>query len=99
MILDYTEFVGTTNSNKMELPQDTATIVVQIKDTASGTTVDLKLQGSITLDGDMVDLIPEGANAAEMEAEGVYRFDGRGLRMVQTYGDTADLKVEAVAAS
>lgn len=99
MILAYETFVGSTNSNKFGLPQDTGTIVLQITDKASGTTVDLKLQGSITLDGDMVDLIPEGANSATVEAEGIYRYDGRGLAVIQTYGDTADLKVEAVAAS
>ena len=99
MILDYAEFVGKTNSNKFQLPQDTETIVVQIKDTASGTTIDLKLQGSITLNGDMVDLLPEGAESSALEAEGIYRYDGRGLAVVQTYGDTDDLKVEAVAAN
>lgn len=98
MIFAYESFVGTTESNQMELPQDTQTVVVQITDTASGTTVSLKLQGSITLDGNVVDLIPEGAAAADMEAEGVYRFDGRGLRVIQIYGNTANLKVEAVAA-
>ena len=97
--LAYQEFVGITNSNTFELPYDTATVVLQITDTASGTTVDLKLQGSITLEGEMVDLIPEGADSEDLASEGVYRYDGRGLRAVRTYGDTTDLKVEAVAAS
>lgn len=98
MIFAYESFAGTTESNQMGIPQDTKTIAVQITDTASGTTVSLKLQGSITLDGTMVDLIPEGAKDAEMKAEGIYRFDGRGLSVVQIYGNTANLKVEAVAA-
>lgn len=97
--LAYCTFVGTTSSNKLELPYDAATLVIQIKDTASGTTISLKAQGTIILDGEMVDLIPEGAQSSDMEAEGIYRFDARGLRQVQIYGDTADLNVQAVVTS
>ena len=97
--LKYCTFVGTTTSNKLEMPYDAATLVIQIKDTASGTTIDLKAQGTITPNGDMADLIPEGAQSADMEAEGIFRFDARGLRQVQISGDTADLSVEAVVTS
>lgn len=97
--LAYCTFVGTTYSNEFDLPYDAATLVVQIKDLASGTTISLKLQGTIIEDGDMVDLIPEGAQSTDMEAEGIYRFDARGLRKVQIYGDTADLAVNAVVTS
>lgn len=96
MILVTEEFAGTSISNVLSLPYDAATVTLQIEDEAGGTTIDLSLQGNTYDDGDFTDLTPVGANDAAMEAEGIFRFDVRGLRNIQISGDTADLTVTAV---
>lgn len=96
MILTAEKFVGTSTSNVLSLPYDAATLTLQIVDDASGTTIDLDLQGNTYDDGDFTDLTPIGASGSAMEAEGIFRFDVRGLRNVQISGDTSDLTVTAV---
>ena len=90
------KFVGTSTSNVLPLPYDAELLTLQIEDSANGTTIDLDLQGNTYDDGSFTDLTPEGASDAAMEAEGIYRFDVRGLRNVQISGDTSDLVVTAV---
>lgn len=96
MVLTVEKFVGTSTSNVLSLPYDAATLTLQIEDETSGATISLNLQGNTYDDGDFEDLTPIGANSADMEAEGIFRFDVRGLRNVQISGDTTDLTVTGV---
>ena len=96
MTLVTVNFAGVSTSNVLSLPYDAETLTLQIEDKGSGTTISLNLQGNTYDDGSFEDLIPLGANDADMEAEGIFRFDVRGLRNVQISGDTTDLLLTAV---
>jgi len=96
MTLVTVNFAGTSTSNVLSLPYDAETLTLQIEDKAGGTTISLNLQGNTYDDGSFEDLIPLGSNDADVEAEGIFRFDVRGLRNVQISGDTTDLLLTAV---